>query len=82
MQSEIPKKEDYVPAVSLVDIFFKAKELERKGFDVIHFDAGEPDFDPPEAVVDATVRALKEGHARYTETGGISEARSCRREPQ
>ena len=46
MQSEIPKKEDYVPAVSLVDIFFKAKELERRGFDVIHFDAGEPDLIP------------------------------------
>ena len=79
MQSEIAKKEDYVPAVSLVDIFFKAKELERKGFDVIHFDAGEPDFDPPEQVVDATVRALKEGHGRYTESGGISGAEKSRR---
>ena len=77
MQSEITKKEDYVPAVSLVDIFFKAKELERKGADVIHFDAGEPDFDPPEQVVEATVRALREGHGRYTESGGISGARNA-----
>ncbi|HXQ92873.1 MAG TPA: pyridoxal phosphate-dependent aminotransferase [Nitrososphaerales archaeon] len=77
MKSEIEEKEDYVPAVSLVDIFFKAKELERKGFDVIHFDAGEPDFAPPEQVVDATIRALKAGHGRYTESGGISEARKA-----
>jgi aspartate aminotransferase len=77
VQSEIAKKEDYVPAVSLVDIFFKAKELERKGFDVIHFDAGEPDFDPPEQVVEATTKALREGHGRYTESGGISEVRKA-----
>jgi aspartate aminotransferase len=77
VQSEIAEKEEYTPAVSLVDIFFKAKELERKGFDVIHFDAGEPDFPPPEQVVDATVRALKEGHGRYTESGGISAAKNA-----
>ena len=66
---------DTPPAVSLVDIFFKARELEKKGRDVIHFDAGEPDFEPPQEVVDATVRALRAGRARYTEPGGIPEAR-------
>ena len=70
------KREEDVPvAVSLVDIFFKAKELERKGYDVIHFDAGEPDFNPPEEVVEATVRALREGHGRYAESGGIPKLR-------
>jgi len=68
---------DTAPAVSLVEIFFKAKELERKGFDVIHFDAGEPDFEPPKEVVEATVKALREGHGRYAESGGIPEVRKA-----
>jgi aspartate aminotransferase len=65
------------PSVSLVEIFLKARELERKGNDVIHFDAGEPDFDPPKKVVDATAYALAQGKVRYTESGGIPQARSA-----
>ncbi len=44
---------------------------------MIHFDAGEPDFEPPEKVVEATVRALREGKGRYTESGGIPEAKNA-----
>jgi aspartate aminotransferase len=65
------------PSVSLVDIFLKARDLERKGNDVIHFDAGEPDFEPPRQVVEATVRALREGKGRYTESSGIPEVRKA-----
>lgn len=63
------------PSISLIDIFLKARELERRGKDVIHFDAGEPDFEPPRRVVEATVRALRTGKGRYTESNGIAEAR-------
>jgi aspartate aminotransferase len=72
-----PPPADQVSGVSLVDIFFKAKDLERKGFDVIHFDAGEPDFEPPVEVVEATVKALRDGHGRYAESGGIPEVRKA-----
>ena len=44
---------------------------------MIHFDAGEPDFEPPKKVVEATVRALREGKGRYTESGGIPEAKKA-----
>ncbi|MDA4112271.1 MAG: pyridoxal phosphate-dependent aminotransferase [Thaumarchaeota archaeon] len=77
MQSQASKEEDSIPAVSLVDMFLKARELERKGKDVIHFDAGEPDFEPPHEVIEATIRALKGGKGRYTESGGIPEARKA-----
>ena len=70
-------EEDKVPVVSLVQIFFKAKEFEKQGKDVIHFDAGEPDFEPPTEVVEATVKAVRSGKARYTEPGGIPEARKA-----
>src|ERR1700730_3327111 len=58
-------------------MFLKARELERSGLDVIHFDAGEPDFDPPQEVVEATVRALRSGKARYTESAGIPDAKKA-----
>ena len=62
-------------SVSLVDIFLKAKELEKNGKDVIHFDAGEPDYEPPDKVVEATKSALSQGRARYTESGGLLQAK-------
>jgi aspartate aminotransferase len=77
VQSQKVEEAETPVAVSLVDIFFKAKELERKGYDVIHFDAGEPDFEPPQEVVEATVKALREGHARYAESGGIPPVRKA-----
>jgi aspartate aminotransferase len=70
-------QDNSAPAVSLVDIFLKARELERQGKDLIHFDAGEPDFEPPKKMVEATVRALREGKGRYTESGGIPEAKKA-----
>ena len=77
LQTPVAKEEDAIPAVSLVDMFLKARELERTGLDVIHFDAGEPDFDPPQEVIEATVRALRAGKARYTESGGIPDAKKA-----
>ncbi len=63
--------------VSIADIFFKAKELEQKGVDIIHFDVGEPDYEPPAEVVEAASNALKSGKARYTSSAGIAAVRSA-----
>lgn len=70
-------QEERESPVSLVEIFLKARELERAGKDVIHFDAGEPDYGPPENVVETTVDALRRGKSRYTESGGIPEAKEA-----
>ena len=55
----------------------KAKELRTRGVDVISFGAGEPDFDTPERIKDAAVIALKRGHTKYTEVGGVPEVRAA-----
>ena len=55
----------------------RAKALAREGRDVIALSAGEPDFDTPAPIVEAGVRALREGHTRYTPntgTAGLREA--------
>jgi aspartate aminotransferase len=49
----------------------KAKSMKAAGIDVINFGVGEPDFDTPENIKEAAVRALKEGFTKYTAVGGI-----------
>ena len=48
----------------------KAKQLAAKGVDVIGFGAGEPDFDTPENVKNAAIKAIKDGYTKYTPTSG------------
>ncbi len=55
----------------------KAKELRAKGEDVIGFGAGEPDFDTPEEIKEACIRALKEGRTKYAPSAGIPELREA-----
>ena len=55
----------------------QAKELKRRGIDVISFGAGEPDFDTPERVKNAAIQAMRNGHTKYTEVPGIPELRAA-----
>jgi aspartate aminotransferase len=55
----------------------KAKELKSRGFDIIGFGAGEPDFDTPENIKAAAIRAIEAGHTKYTAVGGIPELKGA-----
>jgi aspartate aminotransferase len=55
----------------------KAKALKASGIDVIGFGAGEPDFDTPEHIKKAAVKALEEGFTKYTAAGGIDELKDA-----
>jgi len=55
----------------------KAKEMRSKGIDVIGFGAGEPDFDTPQHIKDAAVKAIEEGFTKYTPPAGIWELREA-----
>ncbi|WP_417308163.1 pyridoxal phosphate-dependent aminotransferase [Devosia sp.] len=55
----------------------KAAELKRAGRDVIALAAGEPDFDTPEHVRDAAIRAINSGETRYTAVDGIIELKEA-----
>ncbi len=49
----------------------KAKAMKASGADVISFGVGEPDFDTPDNIKEAAVRAMQEGFTKYTAVGGI-----------
>jgi aspartate aminotransferase len=48
----------------------RARELMAQGKDVISLGAGEPDFDTPEHVKEAAIRAIREGFTKYTAVDG------------
>ena len=55
----------------------RAQALRAQGVDVISFGAGEPDFDTPERIKDAAIRALRAGKTKYTDAAGIPELRAA-----
>jgi aspartate aminotransferase len=55
----------------------RAKELKAQGIDVVGFGAGEPDFDTPDYIKEAAIKAMKEGKTKYTPASGIPELRAA-----
>ena len=49
----------------------KAKKLKAEGKDVCGFGAGEPDFDTPEFIKEACIKAIKEGKTKYIASSGL-----------
>ncbi|MDQ6632498.1 MAG: pyridoxal phosphate-dependent aminotransferase [Verrucomicrobiota bacterium] len=64
------------PSITLV-IDSKAKQMKADGIDVVGFGAGEPDFDTPQHIKDAAIKALNEGFTKYTASSGIPELRQA-----
>ncbi|MBS4235698.1 pyridoxal phosphate-dependent aminotransferase [Campylobacter vulpis] len=50
-----------------------ANELKAKGEDVLSFSAGEPDFDTPQTIKNAAIKAIEKGCSKYTAVAGIKE---------
>ncbi len=50
----------------------KANELKAAGKDVIGLGAGEPDFDTPDFIKEAAIKAIKDGFTKYTPVGGTA----------
>ena len=48
----------------------KAKELKASGKDIIGLGAGEPDFDTPDNIKEAAIKAIKDGDTKYTAVDG------------
>ena len=62
---------------SAFKILAEAKKLEAEGKKIIHLSIGQPDFKSPKHVVDATKKALDEGHHGYVLSNGIIECRQA-----
>ncbi len=77
MALTLSKKAQAVKPSSTLAITAKAKELKAKGIDVVGFGAGEPDFNTPDNINDAAIRAIKEGFTKYTVASGMPELKKA-----
>ena len=55
----------------------KARELKAAGMDVIGLAAGEPDFDTPDNIKEAAIKAIRDGKTKYTNVDGIPELKEA-----
>jgi len=58
-------------------VLAEAKKLEKDGKKIIHLSLGQPDFKTSEHIVDATIKALKDGHHGYVLPNGTIECRKA-----
>src|SRR2546425_1011204 len=61
----------------VMDVLSRAHALEAQGRHVVHMEIGEPDFTAPAPVVEAGVRALRDGKTAYTATLGLPALREA-----
>jgi len=66
-----------MPPFLVMDVLDRARALERQGRAIIHLEVGEPDFDTPEVIREAGLRAIREGHTHYTHSLGHLELREA-----
>ncbi len=64
------------PSVT-VAVTNRAKEMKRKGADILAFAAGEPDFDTPDPIKNAAIEALRAGQTKYMPTLGDMDTRAA-----
>lgn len=59
------------------DVLARAQKLAAEGQDIINLGIGQPDFRTPEHIVEAGIKALRDGHHGYTPANGLPALRSA-----
>lgn len=77
MVSIFAKRMETLGTETAFEVLAKAKALEKQGKNVIHLEIGEPDFDTPQNIKDAAVKALNAGYTHYVPSAGIPELREA-----
>ncbi len=77
MALTLSRKAQAVKPSSTLAITAKAKEMRAQGIDVVGFGAGEPDFNTPDNVCEAAVKAIHAGFTKYTPASGTNELKEA-----
>ena len=59
------------------EVLAKAKALEAQGHEMIHLEIGEPDFETPQNIKDAAIKAIQDGYTHYNPSAGLMETREA-----
>jgi aspartate aminotransferase len=74
---ELAKRVHSIKPSPTLAIDAKAKSMKASGIDVINFGVGEPDFDTPQNIKDAAIKAINDGFTKYTPVGGTDELKTA-----
>ncbi len=74
---DISTRADAIAPSVIFAITAKAREMKAAGVDVVAFGAGEPDYDTPEPIKRAAIKAIQRGYTKYTQTAGLPELRQA-----
>lgn len=67
---KLANRADRIAPSPTLAIKAKADQMKREGIDVIGLGAGEPDFDTPDHIKEAAIKAIRAGFTKYTPAGG------------
>jgi len=74
---KISARADGMPPFLVMEVLERAATLQREGRSIIHMEVGEPDFDTPEVIQEAGIRAIRDGRTHYTHSLGHPELREA-----
>lgn len=77
MENHLAKKAASISASPTLEIDAKFKSMKAAGMDVVGFGAGEPDFETPDYIKEAAIRAIQNGATRYTPASGTMELKQA-----
>jgi aspartate/methionine/tyrosine aminotransferase len=77
MPKPTARRVEEIEPFEVMDVLARAHALEAQGRHVVHMEIGEPDFSAPAPVVEAGVRALRDGKTAYTATLGLPALREA-----
>ena len=76
-QPPFASRTDALAPFLAMEVMERAFEMERDGTQVSHLEIGEPDFPPPEVVIEACTRALRSGETHYSDSRGLVQLRAA-----
>lgn len=77
MNLPLAARMDRLGTESAFEVLVRARALEAKGVDVIHLEIGEPDFPTPPHIVEAGIKALRDGATHYGPPAGLPALREA-----
>ena len=77
MENSVAQRAAIIKPSPTLAVTAKAAELKAAGRDIIALSAGEPDFDTPEHIKEAAIKAIRDGKTKYTAVGGMPELKQA-----
>ena len=77
MNNYLSKKIKSLPVSATLEMAAKARELKNKGIDIIGLSLGEPDFNTPDFIKDASIQAINDNYNSYTPVDGYEELKQA-----